>query len=69
MRRCCGGMSLEEVVRGVKGLRQVPGRFETVANERGLTVVVDYAHTDDALRNLIAVARELVGVWDGWLAA
>ena len=37
----------------------MPGRFETVPNELGITVVVDYAHTDDALRNLIALAREL----------
>ena len=33
----------------------VPGSMEA-----GFTVVVDYAHTDDALRNLIALGRELV---------
>ena len=38
----------------------MPGRFETVPNALGLTIVVDYAHTDDALRNLITLARELV---------
>ena len=40
----------------------MPGRFEVVPGsaEAGFTVVVDYAHTDDALRNLIALARELV---------
>ncbi len=44
----------------VADLRSVSGRFETVPNDLGLTVVVDYAHTDDALRSLIALARELV---------
>ena len=40
----------------------MPGRFEVVPGSEaaGFTVVVDYAHTDDALRNLIALARELV---------
>ena len=40
----------------------MPGRFEVVpgSEDAGFTVVVDYAHTDDALRNLIALARELV---------
>ena len=56
------GLSVEEIAAAVPKLRQVPGRFETVRNELGLTVVVDYAHTDDALRNLIGLARELVGV-------
>jgi UDP-N-acetylmuramoyl-L-alanyl-D-glutamate--2,6-diaminopimelate ligase len=55
------GLTLEEIRVAAGNLRQVPGRFQTVANALGLTVVVDYAHTDDALRNLIALARELVG--------
>jgi UDP-N-acetylmuramoyl-L-alanyl-D-glutamate--2,6-diaminopimelate ligase len=62
---CCAalarGLSLGQIADGVKNLKQVPGRFQTVPNELGVTVVVDYAHTDDALRNLIALARELVG--------
>ncbi len=55
------GITLKEVAAAIPKLRQVPGRFETVPNDLGLTVVVDYAHTDDALRNLIGLARELVG--------
>ncbi len=55
------GLTLEQIANAARGLRQVPGRFQTVANARGITVVVDYAHTDDALRNLIGLARELVG--------
>ena len=54
------GLTAEEIAAAVPKLRQVPGRFETVANELGFTVVVDYAHTDDALRNLIGLARDLV---------
>jgi UDP-N-acetylmuramoyl-L-alanyl-D-glutamate--2,6-diaminopimelate ligase len=55
------GLSLETIAAAARGLRQVPGRFQTVANTLGITVVVDYAHTDDALRNLIMLARELAG--------
>jgi UDP-N-acetylmuramoyl-L-alanyl-D-glutamate--2,6-diaminopimelate ligase len=54
------GLSLEEIAIAARGLRQVAGRFQTVpSGETGITVVVDYAHTEDALRNLIALAREL----------
>ena len=55
------GVTLHEVAEAVPNLQQIPGRFQTVPNQRGVTVVVDYAHTDDALRNLIALARELAG--------
>jgi UDP-N-acetylmuramoyl-L-alanyl-D-glutamate--2,6-diaminopimelate ligase len=56
------GLTIDEVSEAVEKLRPVPGRFEVVdgSNERKVTVVVDYAHTDDALRNLIALARDMV---------
>jgi UDP-N-acetylmuramoyl-L-alanyl-D-glutamate--2,6-diaminopimelate ligase len=50
----------ESIVRGVAALAYVPGRFQRVDCSQPFTVVVDYAHTDDALRNLTALARELV---------
>ena len=48
------------IARGVALLARVPGRFERVDCGQPFTVVVDYAHTDDALRNLTALAREFV---------
>jgi UDP-N-acetylmuramoyl-L-alanyl-D-glutamate--2,6-diaminopimelate ligase len=54
------GLTIEEIVVGAAARAQVPGRFEVVPSSNGVTVVVDYAHTDDALRNLISLARELV---------
>jgi UDP-N-acetylmuramoyl-L-alanyl-D-glutamate--2,6-diaminopimelate ligase len=56
------GLTIDEVSEAVKNLKPVPGRFEVVdgSEERKFTVVVDYAHTDDALRNLIALARDMV---------
>jgi UDP-N-acetylmuramoyl-L-alanyl-D-glutamate--2,6-diaminopimelate ligase len=45
---------------GVAALRQVPGRFQLASTDRDdIRVVVDYAHTDDALRNLLETARPL----------
>ncbi len=54
------GCSLDEIARGAAALRRVPGRFERVDCGQPFTVVVDYAHTDDALRNLTAIAREFI---------
>jgi UDP-N-acetylmuramoyl-L-alanyl-D-glutamate--2,6-diaminopimelate ligase len=50
----------EAIARGIAALARVPGRFERVDCKQPFTVVVDYAHTDDALRNLTALAREFV---------
>ena len=54
------GCKSEAIAKGVSALARVPGRFERVDCEQPFTVVVDYAHTDDALRNLTALAREFV---------
>jgi UDP-N-acetylmuramoyl-L-alanyl-D-glutamate--2,6-diaminopimelate ligase len=61
------GLTLEEIARATHTLKQVPGRFEVVpGSERaGFSVVVDYAHTDDALKNLITLARESLGIHEG----
>jgi UDP-N-acetylmuramoyl-L-alanyl-D-glutamate--2,6-diaminopimelate ligase len=40
-------------------LQPVPGRFQSVDAGQPFTVIVDYAHTDDALRNLTALARQM----------
>ena len=53
------GIAPEGIARGIAELRAVPGRFERVDEGQPFVVVVDYAHTDDALRNAIAVARGL----------
>jgi UDP-N-acetylmuramoyl-L-alanyl-D-glutamate--2,6-diaminopimelate ligase len=54
------GCSAPAIASGIDKLACVPGRFEQVDCGQPFTVVVDYAHTDDALRNLTALARELV---------
>lgn len=54
------GCSAEAIARGVSALTHVPGRFQRVDCGQPFTVVVDYAHTDDALRNLTSLAREFV---------
>jgi UDP-N-acetylmuramoyl-L-alanyl-D-glutamate--2,6-diaminopimelate ligase len=53
------GIPPETAVRGIAECRAVPGRFEKVEAGQPFLVVVDYAHTDDALRNAISVARAL----------
>jgi UDP-N-acetylmuramoyl-L-alanyl-D-glutamate--2,6-diaminopimelate ligase len=54
------GCAAQAIAAGIGKLACVPGRFERVDCGQPFTVVVDYAHTDDALRNLTALARELV---------
>ncbi len=53
------GLSEQQIQKGITNLQRVPGRFERVEEGQPFTVVVDYAHTDDALRNVIAVARSM----------
>ena len=53
-------MPISAIEHGVANLPGVPGRFEVVSDRTDdVTAVVDYAHTDDALRNLLETARPL----------
>jgi len=54
------GCNSNQIAEGIAALSFVPGRFQRVDCGQPFTVVVDYAHTDDALRNLTALAREFV---------
>jgi len=54
------GCDSNAITRGVASLTHVPGRFQRIDCGQPFTVVVDYAHTDDALRNLTSLAREFV---------
>jgi UDP-N-acetylmuramoyl-L-alanyl-D-glutamate--2,6-diaminopimelate ligase len=54
------GCPLSQIAEAIRQFKQVPGRFEKVDCGQPFTVVVDYAHTDDALRNLTAIARDFV---------
>jgi UDP-N-acetylmuramyl-tripeptide synthetase len=53
------GLSAETLQRGVATLAGVPGRMEKIALGQDFTVLVDYAHTDDALKNLLETVRGL----------
>jgi UDP-N-acetylmuramoyl-L-alanyl-D-glutamate--2,6-diaminopimelate ligase len=53
------GLSENQIQKGLTELTRVPGRFDRVEEGQPFMVVVDYAHTDDALRNVIAAARGL----------
>jgi len=53
------GISTRKIEEGIARLELVPGRFQRVDEGQPFLVIVDYAHTDDALRNLITTAREI----------
>jgi UDP-N-acetylmuramoyl-L-alanyl-D-glutamate--2,6-diaminopimelate ligase len=53
-------LPLGAIEEGLAHLKGVPGRFELVSSDKDdITVVIDYAHTDDALKNLLETARPL----------
>jgi UDP-N-acetylmuramoyl-L-alanyl-D-glutamate--2,6-diaminopimelate ligase len=59
------GLQPGEIARGLAAQARVPGRFERIEGSQPFTVIVDYAHTDDALRNLTQLAREFVRAGGG----
>jgi UDP-N-acetylmuramoyl-L-alanyl-D-glutamate--2,6-diaminopimelate ligase len=53
------GIPAENIQEGVRRLSAVPGRFQKIDEGQPFLVVVDYAHTDDALQNVLQAARDL----------
>ena len=53
------GYSLEVITKALEKCTGAPGRFERVPHESDFAVVVDYAHSDDALLNVLRTAREV----------
>jgi UDP-N-acetylmuramoyl-L-alanyl-D-glutamate--2,6-diaminopimelate ligase len=54
------GIHADQISEAVTQAARVPGRFERVDGGQPFSVIVDYAHTDDALRNVTSLAREFV---------
>lgn len=53
-------VNLDAIAEGIARLKRVPGRLELVKNQRGLNLVVDYAHTPDALLKTLTTLRPMV---------
>ena len=53
------GVSLKKAVEGLEMIKSVPGRLQKIETKLPFTVVVDYAHTDDALKNVLIALTEL----------
>ena len=54
------GDSLEEFQEELLGFSGVPGRMERIPNSLGYTILVDYAHTPDALKNALSMLRDII---------
>jgi UDP-N-acetylmuramoyl-L-alanyl-D-glutamate--2,6-diaminopimelate ligase len=55
----CLGEKEEEVLQAMSSLKEVRGRFETLRSESGITAIIDYAHTPDALENILSAIQQL----------
>ena len=54
------GQPADEILRVLSTLRPVNGRFEAIRSPKGVSAVIDYAHTPDALENVLAAINEIV---------
>ena len=55
----CLGVEKEEALLAISTLQAAPGRLEAMRGPRGINVVIDYAHTPDALENVLATLRKV----------
>lgn len=56
---CAMDIPIKAIQEGIASVKNVPGRLEKVSEGQDFEVFVDYAHTEDALRNLLSAAKEI----------
>ena len=54
------GVTMDDIVKGLRTFTAVPGRFERIEEGQDFAVVVDYAHTPDGLENILQTAKKIV---------
>jgi UDP-N-acetylmuramoyl-L-alanyl-D-glutamate--2,6-diaminopimelate ligase len=59
------GYSPDEIASAISSVKTVPGRLERIENDRGLTILVDYAHKPAALEGVLRTVRPLAGAGGG----
>jgi UDP-N-acetylmuramoyl-L-alanyl-D-glutamate--2,6-diaminopimelate ligase len=55
------GVDIDSAKAGLRNMAPIPGRYNTLRSETGIWVIVDYAHTPDAITNIIEQSRSLIG--------
>ena len=53
------GQSIKTIAKRLQTFQPVPGRLEKIPNQQGLNIYVDYAHTEDALQNVLSTLKEI----------
>lgn len=55
----CLGLNLDDIIKGVKEVGGVPGRFQAIPNSKDILTIVDYAHSPDGLENILTSVKEI----------
>lgn len=55
-------VDIPTIVDAIESVEVIPGRLEEIENTRGLTVFVDYAHTEDSLKNVLETIKQMEGI-------
>ena len=53
------GIELKQVIKNLSNMTGAPGRLEKIKSDKNFSVIVDYAHTDDALKNVLSAIKNL----------
>lgn len=53
------GINIDTICEGLDDLKAVPGRLEPIENDKGINIIVDYAHSPDALKNVLSALKPI----------